>query len=118
MKIGMVLHKPFPPDPRVAREAKSLIEAGHTVFLLCLGKPGQTQRETIEGLHVVRAFLEGQHLPENAKAVRPRQKTFFIGFEPYTVHARRFRLTLGPLRFSFKVPRFQPWFSYTDSRTK
>ena len=36
MKIGMVLDKTFPPDPRVHNEAIELIKSGHEVFLFCL----------------------------------------------------------------------------------
>jgi len=36
MKIGMILDKTFPPDPRVENEAISLIDKGHEVFLFCL----------------------------------------------------------------------------------
>ncbi|MHB1107726.1 MAG: glycosyltransferase family 4 protein [Lutibacter sp.] len=36
MRIGMILDKTFPPDPRVENEAISLIEKGHEVFLFCL----------------------------------------------------------------------------------
>lgn len=35
MKIGMVLRVEFPPDIRVEKEAKSLIEQNHQVYLLC-----------------------------------------------------------------------------------
>jgi glycosyltransferase involved in cell wall biosynthesis len=34
MLIGMILDKPFPPDVRVEKEAKALIDAGHKVHLL------------------------------------------------------------------------------------
>ncbi len=33
--VGMVLDHPFPPDSRVAREATTLVDAGHRVHLLC-----------------------------------------------------------------------------------
>jgi glycosyltransferase involved in cell wall biosynthesis len=36
LRVGMVLDQPFPPDPRVEREAKALVEAGYEVHLLCL----------------------------------------------------------------------------------
>ncbi len=36
MRIGMILDKTFPPDPRVENEALTLIESGHKVFLFCL----------------------------------------------------------------------------------
>jgi len=38
MKIGMILDKNFPPDPRVENEAISLVKAGHELSLFCLGK--------------------------------------------------------------------------------
>lgn len=36
MRIGMILDKTFPPDPRVENEAISLLKQGHNVFLFCL----------------------------------------------------------------------------------
>ena len=36
MRIGMILDKTFPPDPRVENEAVALINSGHQVFLFCL----------------------------------------------------------------------------------
>jgi glycosyltransferase involved in cell wall biosynthesis len=36
MKIGMILDKTFPPDPRVENEAISLIKSGNEVYLFCL----------------------------------------------------------------------------------
>ncbi len=36
MKVGMLLRAPFPPDVRVANEARALAGAGHEVHLLCL----------------------------------------------------------------------------------
>lgn len=36
MRIGMILDKVFPPDPRVENEALSLIKEGYNVFLCCL----------------------------------------------------------------------------------
>jgi glycosyltransferase involved in cell wall biosynthesis len=54
MKIGMILDKEFPPDPRVQNEAKSLIENGHEVFLFCLGTKSAIAEEIIEGIKVKR----------------------------------------------------------------
>jgi len=36
MRIGMILDKIFPPDPRVENEAVSLVENGFEVYLFCL----------------------------------------------------------------------------------
>jgi len=54
MRIGMLLDTPFPPDPRVANEARSLIKAGHQVYLFCLSLDGSAENELWEGIHLVR----------------------------------------------------------------
>ncbi|MCK4304677.1 MAG: glycosyltransferase family 4 protein [Candidatus Eisenbacteria sp.] len=50
MRIGMLLDKPFPPDPRVEAEANCLIEEGHEVHLLCLQEGQESSREDRAGL--------------------------------------------------------------------
>lgn len=50
----MILDKTFPPDPRVANEAISLIESGHEVFLFCLKYNDEPEIETINGIQVRR----------------------------------------------------------------
>ena len=54
MRIGMILDKVFPPDPRVENEAIELIKAGHQVFLFCLKYDDAPDEETINGIQVVR----------------------------------------------------------------
>ena len=54
MRIGMILDKEFPPDPRVENEAISLINAGHEVFLFCLTYTNENPKETINGIFVRR----------------------------------------------------------------
>lgn len=54
MRIGMILDKEFPPDPRVQNEAKSLIRDGHDVFLFCLGNKNGNSEDVIEGIKVKR----------------------------------------------------------------
>ena len=55
MRIGMILDKTFPPDPRVENEAISLINAGHKVFLFCLKYNSQeADKETINSISVCR----------------------------------------------------------------
>lgn len=61
MRIGMLLDKAFPPDPRVANEARSLAAAGHEVRLLCLRFDETTAaRETWQGVQVERVSIERQ----------------------------------------------------------
>lgn len=54
MRIGMLLDTVFPPDPRVENEARSLIEAGHEVFLFCLNRTHQQSEECYKGINIHR----------------------------------------------------------------
>lgn len=53
-KIGMVLDAAFPPDIRVKKEAKTLINAGFDVYLLCVAQGGKPNFEILNGLKVHR----------------------------------------------------------------
>jgi glycosyltransferase involved in cell wall biosynthesis len=54
MKIGMILDKTFPPDPRVENEASALIKDGHEVFLFCLAYNNEEAAEEIKGIQIRR----------------------------------------------------------------
>ena len=54
MRIGMILDKTFPPDPRVENEAVALVNAGHEVFLFCLNYAKAQSIEVINGIQVRR----------------------------------------------------------------
>jgi len=54
MRIGMILDKEFPPDPRVENEARSLIAAGLEVRLFCLNFDGQPKNEEKDSLKISR----------------------------------------------------------------
>ena len=55
MKIGMILDHYFPPDVRVEKEAISLINAGHEVYLLCFRKRNEKQAEILyKGIHLIK----------------------------------------------------------------
>jgi len=54
MRIGMILDKEFPPDPRVENEAVSLINNGHEVFLFCLKYLSNEENPVINGIQVKR----------------------------------------------------------------
>jgi glycosyltransferase involved in cell wall biosynthesis len=61
MNIGMILDKPFPPDPRVENEAVTLIQHGHNVFLYCFDFGGNlAENETFNGINVRRVRLSRQ----------------------------------------------------------
>ena len=57
MKIGMVLDRPFPPDHRVEKEAKSLIANRHEVHLLSLHHGHMKTYEQIHGINVHRVYI-------------------------------------------------------------
>jgi glycosyltransferase involved in cell wall biosynthesis len=50
----MVLNNQFPPDRRIAKEAKSLIKAGHEITLISWMNGQGIERERIEGIDVIR----------------------------------------------------------------
>ncbi|KAB1154679.1 glycosyltransferase family 4 protein [Tenacibaculum aiptasiae] len=54
MRIGMILDKIFPPDPRVENEAIELINKGHEVFLFCLTYTNQKREEEVNQITVKR----------------------------------------------------------------
>ncbi|MEE3999358.1 glycosyltransferase family 4 protein [Tenacibaculum sp. FZY0031] len=54
MRIGMILDKNFPPDPRVENEAIELIKSGHEVFLFCLTYGNESSEELINEIKVKR----------------------------------------------------------------
>ena len=47
MHIGMILCKPYPPDIRLEKEIRSLIEAGHHLFVLAERRNTEPNREDI-----------------------------------------------------------------------
>ncbi len=90
----MLLDRTFPPDPRVANEARSLVAAGHEVHLLCL-RHGEKQpaREEWQGVHVHRLEI-------------PRW--FYRKLSAVSLEIPVYRWTLlGPLRRMVKEERIE-----------
>lgn len=54
MKIGMILDRVFPPDIRVEKEARSLLKAGHEVYLLCMKTPSLSDINIFNGINLIR----------------------------------------------------------------
>ena len=54
MKIGMILHKYFPPDIRVEKEARLLKRAGHEIFIFCKKEGSSQVEEKTEDCTIVR----------------------------------------------------------------
>jgi glycosyltransferase involved in cell wall biosynthesis len=81
VRIGMLLDKPFPPDPRVANEARSLVAAGHAVFLFCLALHAEPLRDTIDGIAVVRHRMHRQFWKKASALILdvPAYRLYFRG---------------------------------------
>ena len=54
MKILMLLERQFPFDERVEKEAVSLIEDGHEIYILSFNYDGLAKDEVYRGIHIVR----------------------------------------------------------------
>jgi glycosyltransferase involved in cell wall biosynthesis len=61
MRIGMMMKwKIPPPNVRVQNEARTLMTAGHKVYFLIEGRPGESREEPIGGVNVVRGVRMGR----------------------------------------------------------
>jgi glycosyltransferase involved in cell wall biosynthesis len=56
-RAAVVLYSYFPADPRPRRAARTLVDGGMTVDLICLRRPGEPSREKIDGVSVLRLPL-------------------------------------------------------------
>ena len=54
MNIGMVLESSFPPDIRIEKEAKSLIQNKFNVFVISAMKKGLPSKESSNGIEIIR----------------------------------------------------------------
>ena len=54
MNIGMLLNGNYPADIRVRKEAESLVENNHAVFVLCKRNPNEKVYEVVNGVQVIR----------------------------------------------------------------
>ena len=54
MNILLVRTTGFPPDLRIEKEAESLLEAGHDVYLLCSGSRNETSRDVWREMRIYR----------------------------------------------------------------
>ncbi|GIX49586.1 MAG: glycosyl transferase [Candidatus Tectimicrobiota bacterium] len=61
-RVLMLLANGFDPDPRVHREARSLVEAGYEVTLLAWDRHGRARRvETVDGIRVERLAIASSY---------------------------------------------------------
>ena len=61
MKILMILSNPFIVDPRVYKEAKSLVDAGHEVTVIVWDRKRDYDPESaVDGIKIIRIHNEGR----------------------------------------------------------
>src|SRR5579884_995299 len=54
MNVGFIWHGAYPWDVRLEKMSDACIEAGHSVSIVCKGKAGHSERETVNGANVFR----------------------------------------------------------------
>jgi glycosyltransferase involved in cell wall biosynthesis len=73
--LCMVLHKGYPPDPRVARAIRVARNEGFDVDLVAMRRPGEPPFEVVEGARIFRLPLSHRHGASFAESVRE-----YVGF--------------------------------------
>jgi len=54
MNIGMLLNGNYPSDIRVRKEAETLVQNNHSVFVLCKKNPNEKEYEVVNGVQIIR----------------------------------------------------------------
>lgn len=87
--VAMVLRESFPPDVRVQKEARALLDAGIDVTVVCSKDPQRPKRETDDGIEIVRVGLDStgrlekvsRHVRVALTGVRPEWCEALAGLE-------------------------------------
>lgn len=107
-RVLMLLSNPFRPDPRVHKEAKTLVEAGYDVTIICWDRTGKyPKKETMDGIHILRVgpiYAERELGRFPIKLCRFWLKAFGIArkLKPDIVHAHDF----DTLPLGFDISKF------------
>jgi glycosyltransferase involved in cell wall biosynthesis len=115
MRIGMILDKTYPPDPRVENEALSLIESGYQVYLFCLTYTDTNHLEEYKGINICRyksnRFIYklsalAYELPFYAHFLKPKIKDFLIENRIEVIHIHDIRIagSVFNINKSLKLP--------------
>jgi glycosyltransferase involved in cell wall biosynthesis len=115
MRIGMILDKSFPPDPRVENEALTLIESGHEVFLFCLTYTKEYLTENYNGIQLKRYHSNNityklsalaYEIPFYSRVLKPKIKDFLKANHIDVIHIHDMRIagTVFLVNEKFKLP--------------
>lgn len=61
MRICMLLEEVYPPDIRVEKEVRALVDGGHEVFILSYSPDNRPDREVVDGAQVIRRPIQETH---------------------------------------------------------
>ena len=116
MRIGMILDKVFPPDPRVENEAVYLTEKGFEIYLFCLTyKESEVGVEDYKGIHLVR-FLSNDFLykssalaytfPYYKNKMSHKIREFILLYQIHAIHVHDIQIASAVYKANklFKLP--------------
>ncbi|MBN1314437.1 MAG: glycosyltransferase, partial [Anaerolineales bacterium] len=111
--IAMVLTNAFRPDPRVLKEARSLIKAGYTVTVVCWDRQGELPaQEDVDGFQVRRLSIKSTYaagsrqifyLPRFWKAALRELRNL----DPQIIHCHDLDTT--PVGYWYSLFHHTPW---------
>ena len=111
MKVVMTVSNPFKPDPRVYKEAKSLVKAGHEVYVIAWDREGKyPEEEVVDGIKVIRLGPRATY----GSAMVLKLPLFYLNafslilkLKPDVVHTHDFDTAV--LGFIFKLLKGTKW---------
>ena len=116
MRIGMILDKTFPPDPRVENEAVYLISKGFEVYLFCLTyDENEVGVNDYKGIHVVRHLSNDFLYKSSALAytfpyykskMSAKIKEFILLYQIHILHVHDIQVVSAAYKAckAFKIP--------------
>ncbi len=111
MKVVMTVSNPFKPDPRVYKEAKSLVKAGHEVYVIAWDREGKyPKEEVVDGIKVIRLGPRAAY----GSAMVLKLPLFYLNafrlvlkLKPHVIHTHDFDTAV--LGFIFKLLKGTKW---------
>ena len=111
MKVVMTVSNPFKPDPRVYKEAKSLVKAGHEVYVIAWDREGKyPEEEVVDGIKVIRLGPRATY----GSAMVLKLPLFYLNafnlilkLKPHVIHTHDFDTAV--LGFIFKRLKGTKW---------
>ncbi len=91
-KVLMAAYTNYRRDPRVKREAEALAGAGYDVTFLASRQPNEPDRETIEGVHVVKVLRLNDRRTSSSAYILDYLVFFVALFLHVSIRPKRYRL--------------------------